>query len=61
MTLEKAIKHNRDISDMNRKKFEKMRDRQNHIEAYRYFKYAKEHEQLAEWLEELKVYREVET
>ena len=58
MTFDEAIKHIREISAKNRKKFEELRDSQNYVDAYKYFKCFKDYERLANWLEELKADKE---
>ena len=55
MTLDEAIKHARDKA--NEQKYYASFERGKHIQSCK--KCAEEHEQLAEWLEELKKYREM--
>ena len=54
MTLDEAIKHARDKA--NEQKYYASFERGKHIQSCK--KCAEEHEQLAEWLEELKVYQQ---
>ena len=56
MTLDEAIKHARDKA--NEQKYYASFERGKHIQSCK--KCAEEHEQLAEWLEELKEYRDLE-
>ena len=55
MTLDEAIKHARDKA--NEQKYYASFERGKHIQSCK--KCAEEHEQLAEWLEELKEYRDM--
>ena len=55
MTLDEAIKHARDKA--NEQKYYASFERGKHIQSCK--KCAEEHEQLADWLEELKMYREM--
>ena len=62
LTLEEAIKHAKEIADMNYNDAEKF-DSNDSVENYmkgNYMKCAEQHEKLAEWLEELKSYKEAE-
>ena len=56
MTVDEAIKHARDKA--NEQKYYASFERGKHIQSCK--KCAEEHEQLAEWLEELKKYREMD-
>ena len=56
MTLDEAIKHARDKA--NEQKYYASFERGKHIQSCK--KCAEEHEQLADWLEELKKYREMD-
>lgn len=60
LTLDEAIKHAKEIADMNYNDAEKF-DSNDSVENYmkaNCIKCAEEHEQLAEWLEELKSYKD---
>ena len=62
LTLEEAIKHAKEIADMNYNDAEKF-DSNDSVENYmkgNCMKCAEQHEKLAEWLEELKSYKEAE-
>lgn len=62
LTLEEAIKHAKEVADMNYNDAEKF-DSNDSVENYmkaNCMKCAEEHKQLAEWLEELKSYKELE-
>lgn len=62
LTLDEAIKHAKEVVDMNYNDAEKF-DSNDSVENYmkaNCIKCAEEHEQLAEWLEELKSYKEAE-
>lgn len=62
LALEEAIKHAKEVADMNYNDAEKF-DSNDSAENYmkdNCMKCAEEHEQLAEWLEELKSYKEAE-
>lgn len=62
LTLDEAIKHAKEVADMNYNDAEKF-DSNDSVENYmkaNCVKCAEEHEQLAEWLEELKSYKEAE-
>lgn len=62
LTLEDAIKHAKEVADMNyndAEKFDSNDSVENYIKA-NCMKCAEEHEQLAEWLEELKSYKDAE-
>ena len=62
LTLDEAIKHAKEVADMNYNDAEKF-DSNDSVENYmkaNCIKCAEEHEQLAEWLEELKYYKDLE-
>lgn len=62
LTIEEAIKHAQEVADMNYNEAEKF-DPNDSVENYmktNCMKCAEEHEQLAEWLEELKSYKDAE-
>lgn len=62
LTLEKAIKHAKEVADMNYNDAEKF-DSNDSVENYmkaNCMKCAEQHEKLAEWLEQLKSYKEAE-
>ena len=62
LTLEEAIKHVKEVADMNYNDAEKF-DSNDSVENYmkaNCMKCAEQHEKLAEWLEELKSYKEAE-
>lgn len=62
LTLDEAIKHAKEVADMNYNDAEKF-DSNDSVENYmkaNCIKCAEEHEQLAEWLEELKSYKDAE-
>lgn len=62
LTLEEAIKHAKEVADMNYNDAEKF-DSNDSVENYmkvNCMKCAEQHEKLAEWLEELKSYKEAE-
>lgn len=62
LTLDEAIKHAKEVADMNYNDAEKI-DSNDSVENYmkaNCIKCAEEHEQLAEWLEELKSYKDLE-
>ena len=62
LTLDEAIKHAKEVADMNYNDAEKF-DSNDSVENYMKAncrKCAEEHEQLAEWLEELKSYKDLE-
>lgn len=62
LTLDEAIKHAKEVADMNYNDAEKF-DSNDSIENYmkaNCMKCAEEHEQLVDWLEELKFYKEAE-
>ena len=62
LTLDEAIKHAKEVADMNyndAEKFDSNDSAENYIKA-NCMKCAEEHEQLAKWLEELKSYKNLE-
>lgn len=62
LTLEEAIKHEKEVADMNYNDAEKF-DSNDSVENYmkaNCMECAEQHEKLAEWLEELKSYKEAE-
>jgi hypothetical protein len=62
LTLEEAIKHAKEVADMNYNDAEKF-DSNDSVENYmkaNCMECAEQHEKLAEWLEELKSYKEAE-
>lgn len=62
LTLEEAIKHAKEVADMNYNDAEKF-DSNDSVENYmkaNCMKCAEQHEKLAEWLDELKSYKEAE-
>ena len=62
LTLDEAIKHAKEVADMNYNDAEKF-DSNDSVENYmkaNCMKCAEEHEQLAKWLEELKSYKDLE-
>ena len=62
LTLDEAIKHAKEVADMNYNDAEKFASNdslENYMKA-NCIKCAEEHEQLAEWLEELKSYKDLE-
>lgn len=62
LTLDEAIKHAKEVADMNyndAEKFDSNDSAENYIKA-NCMKCAEQHEKLAEWLEELKSYKEAE-
>lgn len=62
LTLEDAIKHAKEVADMNyndAEKFDSNDSAENYMKA-NCMKCAEQHEQLAEWLEELRSYKDVE-
>ena len=60
MTIDEAIAHAREVADRNRN-FDVIPEKVMATSTFKYncLKCAEEHEQLAEWLEELKKYREI--
>ena len=62
LTLDEAIKHAKEVADMNyndAEKFDSNDSAENYMKA-NCMKCAEQHEKLAEWLEELKSYKEAE-
>ena len=62
LTLEEAIKHAKEVTDMNyndAEKFDSNDSAENYMKA-NCMKCAEQHEQLAKWLEELKSYKDAE-
>lgn len=62
LTLEEAIKHAKEVADMNyndAEKFDSNDSAENYMKA-NCMKCAEQHEQLAKWLEELKSYKDAE-
>lgn len=63
LTIEEAIKHEKEVVDMNyndAEKFDSNDSAENYMKA-NCMECAEEHEQLAEWLEELKSYKDIGT
>lgn len=63
LTLDEAIKHAKEVADMNYNDAEKF-DSNDSVENYmkaNCMKCAEQHEKLAEWLEELKSYKDIDT
>ena len=62
MTIDKAIAHAREVAEKNRN-FDVIPEKVMATSTFKYncLKCAEEHEQLAEWLEELKAYRAIGT
>lgn len=63
LTIEEAIKHAKEVADMNYNDAEKF-DSNDSVENYmkdNCMKCAEQHEKLAEWLEELKSYKDIGT
>ena len=62
MTIDEAIAHAREVAEKNRN-FDVIPEKVMDTSTFKYncLKCAEEHEQLAEWLEELKKYREIGT
>jgi hypothetical protein len=61
MTIDEAIAHARDVAKRRMAEYENHYDKDAHYYPMQCKKCAEEHEQLAEWLEELKQYREIGT
>ncbi len=61
MTIDRAIAHARDVAKRRMAEYENHYDKDAHYYPMQCKKCAEEHEQLAEWLEELKQYREIGT
>ena len=58
MTLDEAILHAREVAERNRKQYKNCPSDRTDIRYQTCEECAEEHEQLAEWLEELKAYKE---
>ena len=61
MSIDEAIKHAREVAERNRKQYKNCPSDRTDIRHQTCEECAEEHEQLAEWLEELKAYREIGT
>ena len=61
MTLDEAIVHAREVAERNRNQYKNCPSDRTDIRHQTCEECAEEHEQLAEWLEELKKYREIGT
>ena len=61
MTLDEAIAHAREVAERNRNQYKNCPSDRTDIRHQTCEECAEEHEQLAEWLEELKKYREIGT
>ena len=61
MSIDEAIKHSREVAERNRKQYKNCPSDRTDIKYQTCEECAEEHEQLAEWLEELKAYREIGT
>ena len=61
MTIDEAIAHAREVAKNKMAEYQNHYDKDAHYYPRQCKKCAEEHEQLAEWLEELKVYREIGT
>lgn len=61
MTLDEAIVHAREVAERNRNQYKNCHSDRTDIRHQTCEECAEEHEQLAEWLEELKKYREIGT
>ena len=61
MTLDEAILHAREVAERNRNQYKNCPSDRTDIRHQTCEECAEEHEQLAEWLEELKKYREIGT
>ena len=61
MSIDEAITHAREVAERNRKQYKNCPSDRTDIRYQTCEECAEEHEQLAEWLEELKVYREIGT
>ena len=57
MTIDRAIAHARDVAKRRMAEYENHYDKDAHYYPMQCKKCAEEHEQLADWLEELKAYR----
>jgi hypothetical protein len=61
MTIDEAIAHAREVAKRRMAEYENHYDKDAHYYPIQCKKCAKEHDQLAEWLEELKQYRAIGT
>ena len=61
MTIDEAIKHAREVAKNKMAEYQNHYDKDAHYYPRQCKKCAEEHEQLSEWLEELKAYREIGT
>ena len=61
MSIDEAIIHAREVAERNRKQYKNCPSDRTDIRYQTCEECAEEHEQLAEWLEELKAYREIGT
>lgn len=61
MTIDEAIAHAREVAKRRMVEYENHYDKDAHYYPIQCKKCAKEHDQLAEWLEELKQYRAIGT
>lgn len=61
MSIDEAIVHAREVAERNRKQYKNCTFDRTDIRHQTCEECAEEHEQLAEWLEELKAYREIGT
>ena len=61
MSIDEAIVHAREVAERNRKQYKNCPSGRTDIRHQTCEECAEEHEQLAEWLEELKAYREIGT
>lgn len=61
MTIDEAIAHAREVAKRRMAEYENHYDKDTHYYPTQCKKCAKEHDQLAEWLEELKQYRAIGT
>ena len=61
MSIDEAIVHAREVAGRNRKQYKNCLSDRTDIRHQTCKECAEEHEQLAEWLEELKAYREIGT
>ena len=61
MSIDEAIVHAREVAERNRKQYKNCPSDRIDIRHQTCEECAEEHEQLAEWLEELKAYREIGT
>ena len=61
MSIDEAIVHAREVAERNRKQYKNCPSDRIDIRHQTCEECAEEHDQLAEWLEELKAYREIGT